>query len=258
MRDKYFAVTLCCVSRKFRFLALILLLTGVGAARGSAQSLSFAPAPSRSTNTVSVRELQVSPKAKDNFERGLQRLFKQDPEGSLKHFAAAIAASPDYYEAYYHQGVAEAQLSRNEEALRSFQAAIDLSDGHCPRAEFGYALMLTRIGNAAAAEPIVRHGLETGANIPDGHVVLGLILVKLHRVDEAERSAQRALLLAQPSSAKGHLILADVEGARGEFARQADELEAYLKSSPHDRNQKYLEAARDVARKLADRKSKGR
>jgi tetratricopeptide (TPR) repeat protein len=183
---------------------------------------------------------------------------KQDPAGSLKHFAAAIAAAPDYFEVYYHLGVAEAQLNRNEEAMGSFQTAIDLSDGHYPRAEFGYALMLTRIGSAAEAESIVRHGLETDANIPDGHVVLGLILLKLHRVDEAERSAQRALLLEQPSSAKGYLILADVEGARGEFARQADELEAYMKSCPHDRNQKYLEAARDVARKLAARKSQGR
>lgn len=257
MRDKYFAVTLCCVSRKFRFLALLLLLAGVGAVRGSAQSLGFAPAPSRGTSTISVRELQVSQKAKDNFERGLERLFKQDPAGSLKHFAAAIAAAPDYFEAYYHLGVAEAQLSRNEEAMRSFQTAIDLSDGHYPRAEFGYALMLTRIGSPAEAEPIVRHGLETDSNISDGHVVLGLILLKLHRVDEAERSAQRALLLEQPSSAKGHLILADVEGARGEFARQADELEAYMKSYPRDHNQKYLEAARDVARKLAARKSQG-
>src|SRR5262249_15661074 len=161
---------------------------------GSAQSLGFAPTPSRSTNTVSVKELQVSPKAKDNFARGLQRLTKQDPEGSLKHFAAAIAAAPDYYEAYYYQGVAEAQLNRNEEAMRSFQAAIDLSDGHYPRAEFDYALMLTRVGSAAEAESVVRHGLETDANISDGHVVLGLVLLKLHRVDEAEKSAQNALL----------------------------------------------------------------
>jgi tetratricopeptide (TPR) repeat protein len=256
MRDQYFAVRLCCAPGKFRLSAWLLLLALVGSVRCSAQSLGFAAASSRLANTVSVRELQVSPKAKDDFARGLQRLAKQDPQGSLKHFAAAIAASPDYYEAYYHQGVAQAQLSRNEEALRSFQAAIDLSDGHYPRAEFGYGLILTRIGNAAEAELVVRHGLQTDANIPDGHVVLGLILLKLHRIDEAERSAQEALLLSQPSSAKGHLILADVEGARGKFARQADELEAYLKSNPHDRNQKYLETARDVARKLATRKGK--
>jgi len=258
MSDKYFAVRHGGSPKKFRFLVLILLLTGLGAVKGSAQTLGFAPTPSRGRNTVSVRQLQVSPKAKDSFDRGLERLSKHDPEGSLKHFAAAIAASPDYYEAYYHQGVAEAQLNRNEEALQSFQSAIDLSDGSYPRAEFGYALMLTRIGSAAEAEPIVRHGLETDDNIPDGHVVLGLILLKLHRVDEAEKSAQKALLLEQPSSAKGHLILADVEGARQDFAKQAAELEAYLKCYPHDRNQKYLEAARDTARKLAARKAKGK
>ena len=258
MRDKYFAVTLCCSSKNFRFLVLILLLAGAGAVSGRAQSLGFAPAPSRAKDAVSVRELQLSAKARGNFDHGLERLSKNDPEGSLKHFAAAIAVSPEYYEAYYHQGVAEAQLNRNQEALHSFQSAIDLSDGRYPRAEFGYALMLTRIGSAAEAEPVVRHGLETDDNISDGHVVLGLILLKLQRVDEAERSAQKALLLEQPSSAKGHLILADVEAARGEFAKQAAELDAYLKSYPHDRNQKYLEAARDTARKLAARKAKGK
>lgn len=106
-------------------------------------------------------------------------------------------------------------------------------------------------------KPLVRHGLATDANIPDGHVVLGLILLKLNRVDEAEKSAQEALLLRQPSSAKGHLILADVRGARGDFAGQAQELEAYLERNPEDRNRKTLETARDVARRLAATQHRG-
>jgi len=258
MRNKYFALTLCRVCKKFRFVVLILLLVAAGAATGRAQSLNFAPTSPRGRDTVSVRELQISSKARASFEHGLLQLSKNDPGGSLKHFAAAIAAAPDFYEAYYHQGVAELQLSRNEEALRSFQSAIDLSNGHYPRAEFGYALVLNRIGDSADAERVVRHGLETDANIPDGHVVLGMILLKLKRVEEAEKSAQKALLLEQPSSAKGHLILADIQGARGDFAGQAKELDVYLKRYPDDRNLEYLKAARDAARKLAAQKQKGR
>jgi tetratricopeptide (TPR) repeat protein len=234
----------------------LLLLTAIGAATGGAQSLGFVPASPR-RHIVSLRELQISGKAKNNFERGLRQLAKRDPEGSLNHFAAAIAAAPDYYEAYYHQGLAKAQLNENEEALRSFQAAIDLSDGHYPRAEFGYALVLSRVGSATEAERIARHGLQADDNIPDGHVVLALILLKLNRIDEAERSAQKALLLGQPSSPKGHLILADVQGARGDFAAQAHELDAYLERFPDDRNHKLLEAARDVAKRMAAKKHTG-
>ena len=251
MTNRYFALAFCPVCKRFRLVVLILLLVAVGTMKGSAQSLSFAPTSPSSRGTISVRELQISSKARDSFERGLGRLSKNDPGGSLKHFAAAIAAAPDFYEAYYHQGVAEAQLGQNEEALRSFQSAIDLSDGHYPRAEFGYALVLSRIGNLADAERVVRRGLQADGNIPDGHVVLGMILLTLKRVEEAEKSAQSALLLRQPSSVKGHLILADVQGARGDFAGQAKELDVYLKRYPDDRNRDYLKAARDAARKLA-------
>jgi tetratricopeptide (TPR) repeat protein len=237
---------------------LLLLLALLSGTRSNAQSLGFAPAHSRSRNTVSVRELQTSVKAKDNFEHGWRQLAKNDAKGSLRYFAAAIAESPDFYEAYYHQGVAEMQLDQNEAALRSFQAAIDLSDGHYPRAEFGYALALSRVGSANEAERIVRHGLQADGNNSDGHVVLGLILLKLNRLEEAEKSAQEALLLRQPGSLKGHLILADVQGARGDFKGQADELEAYLKGAPNDRNHKVLEQARDVAKKLAARRAAGR
>ena len=169
----------------------------------------------------------------------------------MRLFAAAIGEAPDFYEAYYHQGVAEAQLNRDEEALRSFQTAIDLSDGHYPRAEFGYALVLTRAGNARDAERVVRHGLQTDPNIADGHVVLSLILLKLKRLEEAEKSAQEALRLNQPSSAKAHLVLADIRGESGDLGGQARELDAYLERYPNDRDHKMLETVRDIAKRLA-------
>jgi tetratricopeptide (TPR) repeat protein len=202
-----------------------------------------------------VRDLKIPSRAWDKFERGL-RLDKYDAAGSLQFFAAAIEAAPDFYEAYYHRGVAEAQMNRNDDALQSFQAAIDLSNGHYPR-EFGYGLVLTRMGNVREAERVVRHGLQTDANIPDGHVVLAMVLLRLNRLEEAAKSAQEALLLNQSTSAKAHLILADIRRERGDFSGQARELDAYLKRYPRDRNHEFIEKTRDLAQKIASRKASG-
>jgi len=244
------------LAKYFRILAVVsaAALLGTGA---RPQSLGFVPVAAHRGHTVSVRELQIPSKAIGKVEKGLKRLEKHDPEASLRHFAEAIEAAPDFYEAYYLKGVAEALLGRNNEALDSFQTAVDLSDGTFPQAEFGYALVLTRQGKAREAERVVRHGLEAGANIADGHVVLALALLEQKRLEDAEKSAHEALLLRQPGSAKGHLILADVQSARGDFRGQARELDAYLESYPDDRNHQQLEAARDAARRLAAKMEKG-
>jgi tetratricopeptide (TPR) repeat protein len=223
----------------------------VGGPSARAQRANFTA--EKTEPTISLHELSIPARARKDCERGIERLSRQDPGGSLRYFARAIEAAPWFYEAYYHQGVAEQQLNRDRDAARSFQQAIDLSHGHFPRAEFGYALSLTRLGDAAEAERVVRHGLETNANIPDGHVVLGLVLLELNRVDEAEKSAQEALCFNDPTAIKARLVLADIHGSRGDFAAQAQDLDAYLKSSPNDRNKTVLGAARDIARRMAER-----
>src|SRR6516162_7834816 len=194
----------------------------IGAPSG-AQISGFASAGTADA-TVSVQDLRVSSKARGEFERGLRRLAKQDPGGSLRHFSAAIDAFPDFYAAYYHKGVAELQLNQNAEALRAFQTAVDLSDGHYPRAEFGHAL-------------------------------LGVVLFTLNRLDDAEKSALEALRLNRPGSAKGRLLLADIYGARGDFDGQTRELSEYLKLFPRDRHRDLLRNLRDAAKRLGSERS---
>jgi len=90
----------------------------------------------QSRYTVSVRELKIPGKARDEFQKGLERLGKNDPAGSLSHFTKATQAFPGYFEAYYNIGVANAALGRFDEAMRAFQTSIDLSDGRYALAQF--------------------------------------------------------------------------------------------------------------------------
>jgi tetratricopeptide (TPR) repeat protein len=222
------------------------------APKAGAQTSSFAPT-TKSRSIVSIKELRIPPRAQSEFQEGLERLQKRDPRGSLVHFTAALEKYPDYYEVYYHKGIAETELGEYDNALQSFQKAIDLSEGRYARAEFGYGLALCRMGRAADAERIVRHGLQTEPNISDGHVVLGYALLELNRLDEAEKSAREALELNDVGSAKGYLILAEVEGGRGNYRQQVQYLDAYLKSRPNDPNKSMLKIARDVAKRLASK-----
>jgi tetratricopeptide (TPR) repeat protein len=241
-----------------RFLRAILFI-GSGIVAGwsattQAQSVNFTAAPVlRSGPKVSVRELQIPAKALDEFNRGLRSLGKRDVAKSLRHFDAALRIFPEYYEAYYHEGIAALMERNNEEALRCFQKAIDVSDKGYPPAEFGYGLALMREGKADEAERVVRHGLESDPNNPDGHVVLGFVLLKLKRPDEAEKNAREALDANVPSSAKGYLVLSDLNAERGNYEDEARDLDTYLKLRPNDPNKSTLQAVRDLAKRLASR-----
>lgn len=199
--------------------------------------------------TVSVHELKIPGKARDEYQKGLDRLAKNDLADSLSHFTKAAVAYPDFYEAIYHMGVVEMKLGRNDEARQAFQKAIDLSGGRYAWAEFGYAYLLYLEGKAGEAESMVRKGLEVDQNSADGHVILGMTLLRLDRPDEAEKSALEALL-RNPNSAEAYLILSDVYGRRRNYREQLQDLDVYLKLDPTGPAIQRVQQAREAAIRL--------
>ena len=193
---------------------------------------SSVPQTPRDSYTVSARELRIPGKARREFEKGLERLLKQDPAGSVSHFTKAAQAFPDYYEAYYHVGVAETSLGRRDEAMRAFQKAIDLSGGRYAWAEFGFGYLLYLEEKPAEAVTIIHRGLEADESSAVGYLILGLALLHLDRVDEAEKSAHEALL-RNPNFAQAYLVLADVYGRRHEYHAHLQSLDTYLSLEPN-------------------------
>src|SRR5712664_2669866 len=211
------------------------------------------PSPVRRTAyTVSVRELRIPGKARNAFEKGLARLAKNDADGSRSQFVRATATFPDYYEAYYHMGVADLRLGREEEAAQAFQKAIDLSGGRYAWAQFALGLLLCRRGEFAEAETVIREGLEVDGRSAIGHLFLSVALFRLNRLEEAERSAREALL-RKPGFALAYLVLADVHGHRGEYARQLQDLDAYVKLEPDGPASKQVREVREVVRRIVFR-----
>jgi len=198
--------------------------------------------------SVSVRELKIPGKAQAEFQKGLERLAKNDPAGSLSHFTKATQSFPGYFEAYYRLGLAEATLGRNADAITAFQTSIDLSGGRYALAEFGYGYMLCQEGKPGEAERVIRRGLEVENAGPEGYVMLSEALMRLDRLDEAERSVRQALL-RNAGFAGTYLALADLAERKGDFRVEIQDLDVYLKLRPKGPASEQARRVREAATK---------
>jgi tetratricopeptide (TPR) repeat protein len=205
--------------------------------------------PFRSNYTVSVQELKIPDKARNEYRKGLECMGKNDEAGSLGHFTKATQAFPKYYEAYYHLGVVEMRQNRLDAAKQAFQTAIEASGGKYAWADFGFGYALFLEGRTEEAEAIVRQGLEVDENSPDGYTILGMTLLRLNHLDEAEKSARQALL-RRPGFAQAYLVIADVHARRGDYRVQVQNLDAYLQLEPTSPASVRVHEAREAALKL--------
>jgi Flp pilus assembly protein TadD len=199
----------------------------------------------RNSHTVSVHELKIPDKARHEYEKGLGSLGKNDLPGSVSHFTKAAQAFPEFYEAYYHLGVAETKQGHLDEAMPAFQKAIDLSGGRYAWAEFGIGYLQYLEGKTEEAITTIRRGLEVDGNSPDGYLLLGMALLRLNRSDEAEKCAREALL-RKPNFAQAYLVLSDAYGRKREYVAQLQWLDAYLKLEPNGTDTERARQAREM------------
>ena len=199
--------------------------------------------------TVSVRELRIPGKAQREYQKGLELAARNDPAGSLTHLIKATQAFPGYFEAYYNMGVMEMSLGHQEEARKAFQTSIDLSGGRYAHPEFGYAYLLCQEGKADEAEQLIRRGLEVEDAAPEGYVILSEALVRLNRVDEAEKSAHEALL-RNPNFAGAYLALSDVAASRRDYRAEIADLDIFLRLQPNGPGSEQARQHRDAAQRM--------
>jgi len=204
----------------------------------------------KAEGTVSVRDLAIPPKAFEEFQRGLLQLERHDPAGSLPHFRKAIEKYPKYFEAYYHLGVAQKRLGQEDQAMNSFQSAIDLSNGKYALAAYAYGLLLCRQGKSRDAERTVRYALELQQSKAIGQVVLATVLLYEHRPEDAEKSARDALSV-DPNTPDAYLVLAGVDGEKEDYASEVHELDQFLSLEPQSPRSETVRGIRDVAQNLA-------
>jgi tetratricopeptide (TPR) repeat protein len=186
----------------------------------------------KSLSVVSVRELSIPSKATQDFQKGIDRLHKNDAAGSLPHFQRAIAAFGAYYEAYFEMGIAELKLSRAADAEQALRKSAELSAGHFAEPLFALGGLLIQESKFTEGEKIIREALNLAPTSWAGQYCLGWALLGLNRVEDAEKSVREALRL-KPDSADAYLLLADIHGRLREYPTLLLDLDEYLRLEPH-------------------------
>ena len=206
---------------------------------------------SKSPNVVSVRELSIPPKARDTFQKGVERLAKDDPAGSLTYLRRAVAEFATYYEAYFEIGFANLRLSRITEAEQALRKSIELSGGKYAEPMFALGAALINEEKFGEAEGVIRKALNLDSTTWAGHYCLGRALFALNRLPEAEESVREALRW-KSDSPEAYLLLADIHRSQKNYPALLKDLDEYIELEPDSSNTADVRALRNEAERLSN------
>jgi tetratricopeptide (TPR) repeat protein len=202
-----------------------------------------------SSNEVSVRELRIPPKALHAFEQGVELQAKKDAAGSLPHFQRAILEYEGYYEAYDKIGAADLILWRIPEAEQAFRKSIEVSGGQYAHPLLALGAILDDHQEFSEAMTVIRKGLDLDPDSWRGHYYLGLALLGLNRLEEAERSV-RETLLRKSDFPRAYLLLAHIHSRTKDCPSLVLDLNEFLKLDPDGPDSGWAKKLRDSAQRV--------
>ncbi len=183
-------------------------------------------------NAVSTRELALPQRAQEALRKGLDALYaKRDPKGSLVFFGQVVLLAPDFYEAYYDQGVAYMKLDQKTEAEAALRKSIEVSKESFAEAYLTLASMDLDANHFSEAEPLVRKGLAIQPDSWRGHYELARALFGEGLPVDAEQSANECRRL-QPNFPRLYILLANIQLRLGRNESVIRNLDIYLKLEP--------------------------
>jgi Flp pilus assembly protein TadD len=186
--------------------------------------------------TISAHQLSVPRKARDEYEKGIDLLYrKSDYLGAITQFDHAIKDYPTYYEAYADMGDAYQQLHEADQAEAAFRKSVDLSSSRYPVALVMLAELLNDANRFEEAATFARKAVDVDPSSWNGPFELARALSGLKQTDEAEKSAIQARDL-NPQNAPVYLMLANIHIEKQDLPALLKDLDTFLKLSPSGPN----------------------
>jgi tetratricopeptide (TPR) repeat protein len=160
---------------------------------------------------------------------GSMRMDAGDVAGAIDLYERGRAAMPTHIHVLVNLGAAYRAAGRLHEARIALEAALAV-DRRFAVAHNNLGNVLLDLGDRAGAKREYERALVGQANYADPVAALAHLAEEEHRLDDAHRLSERALLLA-PNNVSGRLTRARVTFRTGDANAAAGDLEALLRRS---------------------------
>jgi len=181
---------------------------------------------------VSAHEMSMPKTARDAFAAGKKKMYvDKNAQGALTDFQAAVAAAPDYYEAFHQMALIELDLGKSADAETHLRKAIEVSGDKYGEADVCLGTILLNRGESAEGEKTLRRGIELSPNFWLGYYELGRALLNQEKLAEALKSAEQARSLS-PGSAINYRLLSNIHLRKKDYTALLEDIDAYIKLDP--------------------------
>ncbi len=182
-------------------------------------------------HSVSVRELSVSQKARDEFLKANERVGRHDIAGAARHLKKAVAISPQYVEAWNQLGTIAYQSGEYEQSEEYFQEALLLqSDAFGPVVNMGAALLA--LGRHTEALSYNRYATTLRPGDALANSQLGRNHFLLGSYEQAIKYLRKAKGIDPDHFSLPQVTLAEIYGGQGNIDAAIRELEDYIARHP--------------------------
>ena len=163
-----------------------------------------------------------------NLGRAQARMGEK--EVALAAFDRCLALRPKDAECLHERGLALKTLGRLDDAIAAFRAALAI-DARRLESSYLLALCLGEAGDPAAAVAACERNLSVRPDHGPSHKVMGLILLNMGRLEEAEQALAKAAALG-PVDAQIENGIAGAAMARKDYPRAIHHLRKALEKDP--------------------------
>ncbi len=166
-----------------------------------------------------------------SLDAALEHLCAGQPQAALPLLEAHVAAHPSDAGVWFLVGACRHQLGNAAEALEAFERSLALSPD--PNATYASAVALEDLGRFDDSLARYDAALSRVPGHEDALHNRGLLLARLGRLEEAERSHRRYVEL-HPDSLRAHRDIAEILLALSRYEEAIDELNRILARAPRD------------------------
>ena len=169
--------------------------------------------------------------ALDLYQKAVEAERRKDHDKAASLLGEAIAQYQQFALAHNELGMIELRTGKLDKALEEFKAASStLPDD--PTIQLNYGSALTQKKDFSGAEKQLRRALKKLDKSATGHFYLGVTLIGLKNIDDAESEFQQAAKLGGDQMGSAHKYLGGIYWQKGDKKKAADELETYVRLSP--------------------------